>query len=443
MAGLHTNQLQAAILFEGADPLSMVLLAHRVADVFTKAGMPLHAAQASDDIALLTGTDDLWITLEFVPQQGDPAVFARALASRFNGLATPDAAERVGRHRSMVLIEVRHGVLPASQRLHSLLDEIGMERPGASLPLYQQRTDVLAHLCRMVTLIEGANLIHWTPSDLLVVPERFPAADVMECPNFLSVHPNLYGGREVPGFEEVTAGFYTIGAAHLIGREIHVVEAPVPWVEQFVAAHTFIRLAVMENGYIIPDDETWSVEGGEFTYRVRHFEANTPGCVYTGAHYRLTLERDDRHGWTAPDYVPTEPIEGGLPAQIAAMDPNDPQDRERMDRWIEREAMSARVGGQFSVSRRMDGGGYDGSPTGKSPPPSTVPPDPAAIDAYEADRPLDPNDPIDRAILERLRERERQGEPEPTPSAEARPAPVVNRARAAFGRRKGGFATRH
>ena len=445
MTGKFTNQLQAAILFEGGHAVNIARLADFVVQAFTDIGLPMRVAQAHGEFAVILGAHDLHVTLEFVPNRADEAALAGALGSAFVQRLAPDAAERVARHTSLLIIEVRHGVMPDLPELAAFQSKIGMARTGCSLPAYQQRTDVLGHLCRMVLQLDGPNLVHWTPSNMLVTPERFPDQNSMTCPNVLSIHPILFGGETVPGFAEVTAGFYTLGAADLVGREIHVVPAPVPWIEQLASVVTFVEIATMENGYIIPDDDTWGPEGDEFSYRIRHFEAGTPGTPYQDAHFRLTLERDDRHGWTAPDYAPTVPLEGGLTAQIATMDPNDPADRALIDRWAERERMSAGIGGRFNVSRRTDTGNVTGALIEKSPPPSIVPPHSAMMADFDADRPLNPNDPMDAAILARLAEREREASGAAAPAATETPAPVpvANRGRSSFGRRKGGFETRH
>lgn len=443
MSGRFSSELQSAILYPPGHEPHLGGILPGICSWLEENGVPCNVAEQTPHYVHLIGPREINIRIEVIESQADARVFTESLGSPFVRMAVPDAEQRIAAHGAHVLVWVSHGLLAGSLNgeLAAHIERLGLLNAYRNMEDYVFRNRLLGHLTRALAPRERASLIHWCPSNMLFVPERFP--EEFEVPEPPFVHPRLYGGDTVAGFGEVTAGIVTLGAEDLIGREIVVVPAPVPWSVQAENALVFLRVATMENGYIVPDDNTFGPEDGSFSCRVRHFEANVPGAIIEQAHYRLTLERHDGYGWTSPDYAPPVPVEGGVAALQAALDTNDPDEREALDRLMRAERAALAAGNGFAVSRRTDGPEAFATPAGKSPMPVSAEPDPAAIDAYEADRPLDPNDPIDRAILERLRERERQGEPEPTPSAEARPAPVVNRARAAFGRRKGGFATRH
>ncbi len=434
MAGKFTNQLQAAILFDGVEPVCPSLALNPLRMEMLEKNIPLSITQESEDFVLLMGPDDLFITVGFHSNPAELSVFEATLRSSFVNIAMSDARERVTRHRSHVIVEVRHGVLPDMSddpKYSGFLEEIGMPKPGHSLAAFRLRCDVMAAICRHIIAHQPASAVHWVPSNLLVAGEHFTSFSEPDHPGMLTVHASLYGHDTIPGYKEAPAGFFTQGASDYIGREIHMTPAPIPWPELYETALAFIRLAISENGYVIPDDDTFGPESGAFSYRVRHIEAGDADAVSPDAHYQLTLERCDKNGYVAPTYEPPQPLPDGVSSVAQLLDPNNEDERAQLDEFAAKESAALAAGGSLRVHLKGNGA------------PATGP----AVDArpdddYEADRPLDPNDPIDRAIMERLRQREKM-ESEERPASEAKPSGGYARSGSSFGRRKGGFGTRH
>lgn len=442
--GKFSTTLQSAILCDGEAQPDLPGLAESLRATLAAMGEPTNVVSAVPGFVHIVAARDLWMTVEHLPHPADHDAFTGALGSGFNQQIVPDAAERVARHRSHVLVNVQQGHLPSTPELDGMYATLGMEVPYRTLPDFVHRAETLCLATNAMLAHPGASMVHWTQSNGLFRADRFFTVETMNAPSMPYIHPFLFGGDAVPGFDQVTAGIRTWGAADFVGREIVVAAAPVPWMDQMDGVVAFLQMATTENGYIVPDDDTFGPEGGEFSYRVRHFEADVPGAFLAEPHYRLTLERDDRHGYAAPDFAPTLPVPGGVAEAALELDPNDARDRAEIDRLAHSARLAEGIGGRLNVGRRTDGPKAFADPAGKSPTRAVVPNSPT-MDMHEADRPLDPKDPMDRAILERLREREmaEAAAPSETEVAPRTKVASAGRAKSSFGRRKGGFETRH
>ena len=222
MTGKYTNNLQAAILYEGGGEICPPVHLNAFRMEMLNRQIPLNIVQEARNFVFMRGPGELQIMVTYFPRPADAALFEPTLGSAVTTLLMKDARERVGRHTTHVLIEIHHGVLAGAfdnPEAAGFLSQIGMPRPGTTQREFSMRVDILGEVCR---------------------------------------HP---------------AGILTLGAADYIGREIYVAPAPVPWVDLYDTVLAFTRVALMPNGYIIPDDETFGPESGEFTYLVRHLKA--------------------------------------------------------------------------------------------------------------------------------------------------------------------------
>lgn len=285
----YPNHLQAALLldhrFGGLDEAAcdFVRLAEmksgvRLATVDHRPGSFL---RLSDPLA------GLMVTLDCIATPPDPAVFASALASPVTTLITPDMRARVARARGHVLVEIGHGPLVGAAS-HSGFDAVLEEvNPAASSALppesaaaFDLRLDLLALAARVVTDHAQPGAIHWTQSNQLFAPDTFEAVAAMGFPGPLAIHPMLFGTLDAAS-ESAEIGLRTFGARHFLGREIIVPATRLPWSAAYEAALAFCAFAAMEDGFVIPDGDTFGPpasaagepEAGIGTWRVHHREA--------------------------------------------------------------------------------------------------------------------------------------------------------------------------
>jgi hypothetical protein len=244
--------------------------------------------------------------------------------------------------------------MPQTHEILELLAKMGVGAAGQSLPQYQERLRVGGLLAAMATEISKPTLSHWTHSEVLAKPQAIK--HYSPDPNPLNVHPLPFRG---PGTtqDQGIAGVETFGAAPFIGREIRVRPTIVPWGETYQHALAFIALAIIKNGYIIPDGDTFGDEGNSFCYRVHYTaepfsNAGTPILCY-----ELEPLLNKEHGFQSPDYVPRDRI-----VNIDTVKPEDVQLEGRAGRdvvaeWKAKRQMAEQVGGSFGVKAKVDAGG--------------------------------------------------------------------------------------
>lgn len=355
MIGKYTNQMQAAILLEGNIPSSPLPdLVKQFQTVFNRLGIPLTCPGMSSSYVQMFGPNDLQVTVEFITGPADHGVFAGTLGSPISTMLVPDAAERIRRHKSHLLVYVQHGVFGGVIRekgISSLFDELGMHQPGHSLAEFLERIKVLSIACETICTGMPASLIHWTQSNMVFSPDNFTTL-VGEPIGPLTVHPCIYGEEPPRGTTGQYVGIHTLGAADYIGREIHVEAAPVPWPELYEGALTFIKIATQKNGYIIPDGDIFGIEDDSVSYRVRHVEANTeegmPDC------YQLTLRYSRQHGYMAQDLERRLTVPGGVNGVERLIGTATPEARARLRKMRESEALAEGTGGRLVVTRPAD-----------------------------------------------------------------------------------------
>ena len=104
-------------------------------------------------------------------------------------------------------------------------------------------------------------------------------------------------------------------------------------------------MAIADNGYVLPDGDTFSPEDEAYCYRLRDRRATES----EPAHYRLELLHSARCGFTAPDYIaprkqfddralPPE-VEGRLGQEKSSL----------VAQWRAKRQQAEAAGNQFSV----------------------------------------------------------------------------------------------
>jgi len=360
MDGKFTNNLQAAILYEGGGEIhpSIHLNAFRMAMLAKQ--IPLNIVQERRDFVMMMGPGDLQILVTYYDHPANPAPFEGTLGSAITGILMSDARERVRRHTTHVLVEIHHGVLGGvldDPQFAGFLGQLGMKRPGASLGEFKMRVEILGEVCRHLLKVQPASAVHWTQSNMLVAGEKFvPFLDQLH-PGMLTVHPKLFGAEPMPGFKELPAGLLTLGAADYLGREIYVAPVPIPWVDLYQATLAFMSVALLPKGYVVPDDETFGPEGGDSSYLVRHLAASAHPMGMNEPTYALTLRFSRQNGYTTMEHETRTHIPGGIREVARELAPDRVGQREFIADWEKRQQMVKAAGNRLDLFRR----GTDGS----------------------------------------------------------------------------------
>lgn len=354
------NDVQAALLFDRrVTSLDEIVSTFRK-DEEAKNGKHFHVSSATPGVFYrLHG--ELMITLEYVDQPADMAVFQQPLGSAITGRLCPDIRQRLAASRSHILINVSHGTLGSLSKtpgIASMLASIGMQE-GHSLPEFKRRLEILAILTRIANECTPARVVHWTHSNQLYPGELFEVAAAQGVPGPLDIHPWLFGTPPARGGKTLV-GMRTFGARHFIGREILVEENVLPWAANYETILTLLRIATAENGYIIPDGDTFGPEDGSLSYRVIHHEAeegDVPLLELVPLFYR-------EYGFQTEDFVPsTHAFDTRCPP--ADLMPEDQEGKQELvNEWREKQALAEGIGGRFEVRARGAGGGAPTPPAG-------------------------------------------------------------------------------
>lgn len=305
----------------------------------------------------LFGGGDLMITLEYVDAPANAAAFRAATSSAITRIICPDMGERLMRHKSHILINISHGALGSTPEIDKMLDQIGYVRPGTNLPQFLRRLEVCKFLTQLTQDQLPASVVHWTQSDQLLPGESFDALTDGTAPSLLHIHPFLYGGGETADGKTL-AGIRTFGAAHFIDREIRINPSELPWAANYETILAFLRVAIIQNGYIIPDGDTFGPEDRSQSYRVRHIAATDDDAALYELEPLLYREFD----FQSESYVPRERAFDDRSPPTDLMPAQTEERQQLLDEWQSKRAMAEGIGGRFEVRAR--------NPQPGAPPPS-------------------------------------------------------------------------
>jgi len=346
MQGQFRNSFQAALLYDAPPSFSLPDTLARIRADCRSFGLHLRPGSDIDNVAILLGRDELQLKLELVNRLANPKLFQSAMGSAWNLMAVPDVPERILRHRCYALITIGHGSDSAAYA-RDLPQALRSSASGQSHPLFLLRIRVLQTAIRALSVQVIPSFAHWTLNDLFIASDKllpFCSADPI---GFPIVHPFIFYGPYVVGQPPAT-GFLTLGAANCIGYEFMVDATPVPWSEQYESVIALLRLATMDNGYLIPDGDTFGRQDGNFSYRVRHLAAGVDGVRQ--ARIRLTLLFSKSHGYRSAEYEPRQTIPGGVEGAERVIGTAKPDARQAVHRMRETQAMVEGVGSRLVVS---------------------------------------------------------------------------------------------
>lgn len=311
------------------------------------------------------------VTFELIPKPGDPAVFQQALGSSITGILCPDVRERVMRHKGMILINVSHGFFGGAMQdpgIANMISSLSANFGGSTLPQFQRRLAICQLAARMAADATAPLLVHWTQSNQLIAGERFEEMAAEDAPNSLHIHPWLFG-PPAPVEGKRLAGMRTFGAQHFIGREIVIEPNTLPIPANYQVILAFITVATMEDGYVIPDGDTFGPEDRSLSYRVTWNDAEA-GDVPT---YELTPLLHTKYGFQSDDLAPMGNAINDRAPPLDLMPEDDEEKMDLVNEWAEKRAMAEKAGAQFEV-RRFAPSSQGSDPT--PPPPDQSGPQP-------------------------------------------------------------------
>ncbi len=373
---LYPNRIQACLLFDRpvADLEAIMRDFQRIEGMRSGAQFNLPEVNPGRFYRLFEGSEELMVTFEYLDRPADTGLFRPALSSAFTGIATPDIRDRIARHGCHILLEVTHGVFGGVEedpKIASFFETIGRAKSGATPAQFERRLAVLALMARIATEHSMPLAVHWTQSDMLLRGEIFDGlAAPGDVPGPLHIHPFLYGPRPQPG-EDALVGIRTFGARHWLGREVIIQPHVLPWAANLETIFTFLKIATMPNGYVIPDGDTFGPEDRSLSYRVLHHDAGAQigdGAPLDVPCYELVPMKHVAHSFVAPDHVP-EAAAFDDRAFPAAIMPDDQDAKMALaNEWADKRRLAEGIGGQFEV--RKEGLGK------ASPPPPPAPAEP-------------------------------------------------------------------
>jgi len=353
------NEIQAALLFDRP---------FRALEAVVRSFLRLEQMQGREAFNVseanpgmfyrLFGQDDLMITLEYMAQPADLSLFQKALASTLTGILCPDARQRLTGNRSHVLVTVSHGVLGSSPEVAQMMAEIGRPPEGHSLPQFRRRLDACATVARLVCDEAMPQVVHWTQSNQLIAGENFERCATVPSPGPLHIHPYLFGNRAGAGGNP-EVGILTFGARHFIGREISVEPGSLPWAAHYQTILAFLKVATADNGYVIPDGDTFGPEDRSLSYRVLHLDPEEEGGVPL---YRLVPLMHREYGFQSEEYVGLDRVFDDRMAPPDLMPDDDEAKAELANEWREKRKLAEGIGGRFEVRAANPG------PTSPKPP---------------------------------------------------------------------------
>lgn len=342
------HDIQSALLFDA--PVSHL-------ESVTRGFLNIEAARSGLDYNLveakpgvfyrLFGAGETRITLEYVAAPANPDAFRQPVESAITRIYCPDMPQRLMRHRAHILINVSHGALPSTPDIDRMLGQIGYARPGATLPQFLRRIELCTLLTRLAQDEQPASVVHWTQSNQLFPGEMFDTLATGGVPGPLHIHPYLYGGGQSASGKTL-AGIRTFGAGHFIDREIRIEPSELPWAANFETILAFLRVATTQNGYIIPDDDTFGPDDHSLSYRVRHIAATDDDVPL----YELEPLLYREYGFQSDSYVPRERVFDHRSPPAALMPSAQDERQILLDEWQSKRSMAEGIGGSFEVRAR-------------------------------------------------------------------------------------------
>jgi len=364
--------VECAILHDQFNPLDGKLVFHAIQTIAKEINFILDPM----DVQLMPGSDQYNVYVFagghriLVSQSQEPlgaAGFRNALTTPYTGMILPDAHDIVQRHTSNTFVTISKGVFDTPADLKA---KLGGELAQLDSFLALEDADKARDFCRLLVnaLIRNnpATAIHWCVSDNLVSQEFYEQANKSDM-NLLNLRPFLSSSAGRMG-DGLPLGMVLNGSQWVVGKMVSFEEAPVPFSWMMEVALGFIKMCQLR-GSIIPHNESFGVEEENWTVGVVH-EPAREGAEWE--HVKLVVV-------DAPEF--------GIHGDASAKRTFKYESSEDIRKRAEEERKEIRAANDVAMNE---------------------------------DNILNPDDDMDRAILEKL-QKQNQKETEPVPE-EVKPA---------------------
>ena len=293
------------MLFDRPNPVNLDGLIENFVAAGITAGTRFNRLETKPGIFYRLFGGDVMITMEYIGRPAESRAFETALSTSFTRLTNPNARALIARHRSHILVKVHRGALPPSPEIAALLAKMDLScmlQGDRSLDQFRERLSLCSTLSRLAHAMGNASLVYWTSSVHLLQGDVFAKLADCEAPSLLHVHPLLISGGKSGDGRDQTA-ITTFGAKSFVGREIQIAANPLPWQKSLGLILSFLRIATMKKGYIIPDGDTFGGGDQSFACRVLHIPEGVKSGGVDGPLYRLELLYSREHGFASSDYI--------------------------------------------------------------------------------------------------------------------------------------------
>jgi hypothetical protein len=358
------NEVQACLLLVGRKTFDIQSVTRdflRLEEA--RFGHKYNVVELTPKFVRLFGTQEAMVTIEYMDQPANPAIFQATLASPFTRMSQSGAHEAVASHASHILVNVSHGTLGGGieREFAGFFKEIGMQSPGYGLPKFRERLRILAVASSLSHDHAPAEMVHWVQSDTMWPASALEGFVKEEAPSIFHFHPSLFKADDLwNGQQQI--GFLTFGAAHFIGREIRVEPNPLPIPASMQAAYSFLRVATVPNGYIVPDDDTFGDEDRSTSWRVRHIASQNTGEREIPGYYSLQLQMAKEINFESKEHKALGPAIDLQNPPAEYINTASPDGKDQIERLQARAKLSEGIGGRFEVRVKS---GTQGGPPGK------------------------------------------------------------------------------
>jgi hypothetical protein len=258
------DEIDCALLFDRFyPPVDEGTVLAILNDTFPDAGFRTVLQGPKGNLCLRSADGQIFVLLSQnrkpLPMDG----FRQALLSPYQQILCPRIDEAVAEHTSNLWITVTH-----KPPLGDLINPAFKVTPQPA-PLVERKIIICQRLAAHLAAPLGATAVHWCQSNLILTPKQFSAAaGASQFPTPLHIHPQLFSNSENSGGRR-SMGFVTLGARHVIGREIVFNECPADLHWMHLMAVMYVWMARNDGYRLIPDGDTFGTSPDE-VIRVRH-----------------------------------------------------------------------------------------------------------------------------------------------------------------------------
>ncbi|MEM7290570.1 MAG: hypothetical protein AAF412_09435 [Pseudomonadota bacterium] len=251
------------------------------------------------------------MTLEITcaSQMIENSVFVNSLSSEVTRLNFPECYNAVSSHTSYVYFSITKGsAAPEGLVVENEVNEVG--------EFSEEAYDFAISLLRMALCMQIARslplAVYWEQCDRLFDCKEFLKLAIDQKNNALLIHPVYYHDPSME--QEEVIGVRSYGARNLIGHEIDFLPCDIPPEELYDLALHYITVT-REVGYVLPHGEIFGRDESEY-FQILHEEDESTGETLV----RLALVYSERYNI---DNRVSEEISGD-PEAIAEEQPQEP-----------------------------------------------------------------------------------------------------------------------